>query len=143
MPELECEKSEAHFVLRDGAAGIFLAAHTFPRSRETRAPKVAELHRFRDRISEKFYYLADAPAKDNEGNLSVVRYSRKTKEQYVMTEIPTEEGKPKATGWTAKYIDGKWVEDIPKPKKKAAKKPAAKKTATKKKPKKTDEKPAE
>jgi len=130
LPELECEKSEAHFVLRDGAAGIFLAAHTFPRSRETRAPKVAELQRFRDRISEKFYYLADAPAEDNEGNLSVVRYSRKTKEQYVMTEIATEDGKPKATGWTAKYIDGKWVEDIPK--KKVAKKKAAKKTTTKK-----------
>lgn len=101
LPELECEKSEAHFVLRDGAAGIFLAANTFPRSRETRAPKVAELARFRDRISEKFYYLADAPAQDPEGNLAVVRYSRKTKSQYVMTEV---EGK--ATGWNAKYIDG-------------------------------------
>ncbi|MGL1956703.1 MAG: type I DNA topoisomerase [Colwellia sp.] len=120
LPELECEKSEAHFVLRDGAAGIFLAAHTFPRSRETRAPKVAELKRFRDRISSKFYYLADAPEQDNKGNLSVVRYSRKTKEQYVMTEV---EGK--ATGWTAKFIEGKWVEEIPKPKKKAAKKKAA------------------
>ncbi|WP_159821057.1 type I DNA topoisomerase [Colwellia sp. 20A7] len=128
LPELECEKSDAHFVLRDGAAGIFLAANTFPRSRETRAPKVAELKRFRDRISSKFYYLADAPAEDHEGNLSVVRYSRKTKEQYVMTEILTDD-KPKATGWTAKYIDGKWVEDIPKPKKKVAKK----KVATKKK----------
>ena len=130
LPELACEKSDAHFVLRDGAAGIFLAANTFPRSRETRAPKVAELQRFRDRISEKFYYLADAPVKDNEGNLTVVRYSRKTKEQYVMTEIETD-GKPKATGWTAKYIDGKWVEDIPKPKKKVVKKkaPAKKKVA--------------
>jgi len=46
-----------------------------------------------------------------------------------MTEISTED-KPKATGWTAKYIDGNWVEDIPKPKKKAVKK----KTAVKKKP---------
>jgi len=127
LPELACEKSDAHFVLRDGAAGIFLAANTFPRSRETRAPKVAELKRFRDRISSKFYYLADAPEQDNKGNLAVVRYSRKTKEQYVMTEV---EGK--ATGWTAKYIDNKWVEDIPKPKKKPAKKKAAPKKATKK-----------
>jgi len=127
LPELECEQSDAHFVLRDGAAGIFLAANTFPRSRETRAPKVAELKRFRDRISAKFYYLADAPEQDNNGNLAVIRYSRKTKEQYVMTEI---EGK--ATGWTAKYIDEKWVEDIPK-KKVAKKKPAAKKPAAKKK----------
>ncbi len=125
LPELKCEKSDAFFKLRDGAAGIFLAASTFPKSRETRAPKVAELHRFRDRISPKFYYLADAPQKDPEGNEAVVRYSRKTKEQYVMTEV---EGK--ATGWVAKYIDDKWVEE--QTKKKAAKKPAAKKPAAKK-----------
>ncbi|MEH6594742.1 MAG: type I DNA topoisomerase [Colwellia polaris] len=129
LPELECEKSDAHFVLRDGAAGIFLAANTFPRSRETRAPKVVELARFRDRISEKFYYLADAPAQDPEGNLAVVRYSRKTKSQYVMTEV---EGK--ATGWNAKYIDGKWIEELAKKKVVKAKakpkaKPKPKKTA--------------
>ncbi|SEK35452.1 DNA topoisomerase I [Colwellia chukchiensis] len=127
LPELPCEKSDAHFVLRDGAAGIFLAANTFPKSRETRAPKVAELARFRDRISEKFYYLADAPATDPDGNLAVVRYSRKTKSQYVMTEVDG-----KATGWNAKYIDGKWVEELakkktPKAKAKAKPKPKAKK----------------
>jgi DNA topoisomerase-1 len=129
LPELPCEKSEAHFVLRDGAAGIFLAANTFPRSRETRAPKVEELQRFRDRISSKFYYLADAPVKDPDGNLAVVRYSRKTKEQYVMTELaPEAEGaKPKATGWNAKYVDGKWVEEAKaKPKAKPKTKPKAK-----------------
>ncbi len=125
LPELECEKSDAHFVLRDGAAGIFLAANTFPRSRETRAPKVAELKRFRERISSKFYYLADAPEQDNKGNLAIVRFSRKTKEQYVMTEVDG-----KATGWTAKYVDNTWVEDIPKPKKKVAKKKVAKKKTT-------------
>jgi DNA topoisomerase-1 len=108
LPELECVKSDAHFVLRDGASGIFLAAHNFPKSRETRAPQVAELARFRDRISPKFYYLADAPAKDPDGNPSIVRYSRKTKQQYVMSE--NEEGK--ATGWSAWCTDGKWkVED--------------------------------
>ena len=116
LPELLCEKSDAHFVLRDGAAGIFLAANTFPRSRETRAPKVEELQRFRDRISPKFYYLADAPAKDPEGNLAVVRYSRKSKEQYVMTETITDGGKPKATGWTATYENNKWVETLAKKK---------------------------
>ncbi|WP_448547795.1 type I DNA topoisomerase [Thalassotalea fusca] len=111
LPELPCEKSDAHFVLRDGAAGIFLAANTFPRSRETRAPKVAELKQFRDRISPKFYYLADAPEKDPDGNLAIVRYSRKNKSQYVMTEV---EGK--ATGWTAIYEDGKWQETLAKKK---------------------------
>ncbi|MFT5837676.1 MAG: DNA topoisomerase-1 [Flavobacteriales bacterium] len=105
LPELECVKSDAHFVLRDGASGIFLAAHNFPKSRETRAPKVEELARFRDRISPKFYYLADAPAKDPDGSLSIVRYSRKTKQQYVMSE--DEEGK--ATGWSAWCTDGKWI----------------------------------
>jgi DNA topoisomerase-1 len=121
LPELPCEKSDAHFMLRDGASGIFLAAHNFPKSRETRAPKVEELARFRDRISPKFYYLADAPQKDPDGNLAIVRYSRKTKQQYVMSE--NESGK--ATGWSAWYEDGKWQEQ-------AAKKPAAKAKAKKK-----------
>ena len=121
LPELPCEKSDAHFMLRDGASGIFLAAHNFPKSRETRAPKVEELARFRDRISPKFYYLADAPKKDPEGNPAIVRYSRKTKQQYVMSE--NEAGK--ATGWSAWYDYGKWQEQ-------AAKKPAAKAKAKKK-----------
>lgn len=105
LPELPCEKSDAHFVLRDGASGIFLAAHNFPKSRETRAPKVEELARFRDRISPKFYYLADAPQKDPEGNPAIVRYSRKTKQQYVMSENDS----GKSTGWSSWYQDGKWV----------------------------------
>lgn len=58
--ELPCEKSDAYFVLRDGAAGVFLAANTFPKSRETRAPLVEELVRFKDRLPEKLRYLADA-----------------------------------------------------------------------------------
>jgi len=107
LPELECEKSDAHFVLRDGAAGLFLAAHTFPKSRETRAPRVEELARFRDRISPKFYYLADAPKTDPDKNPTIVRFSRKTKQQYVMSE----DDKSKATGWSAWYENGKWVVD--------------------------------
>ena len=67
---------------------------------------MAELKRFRDRISPKFYYLADAPDKDPDGNLAVVRYSRKNKSQYVMTEVDG-----KATGWKATYQNGKWVEE--------------------------------
>ncbi|WP_459176550.1 type I DNA topoisomerase [Ewingella americana] len=105
LPELQCEKSDAYFVLRDGAAGVFLAANTFPKSRETRAPLVAELARFKDRLPEKLSYLADAPAADPEGNKSMVRFSRKTKQQYVSSE---KDGK--ATGWSAFFVDGKWVE---------------------------------
>jgi DNA topoisomerase-1 len=107
LPELECTKSDAHFVLRDGASGIFLAAHNFPKSRETRAPKVEELATFRDRISPKFYYLADAPAKDPDGSPAIIRYSRKTKQQYVMSE----NDESKATGWSAWFTDGKWLEE--------------------------------
>ena len=46
LPELPCEKSDAYFVLRDGAAGVFGGQH-LPKSRETRAPLVEELARFR------------------------------------------------------------------------------------------------
>ncbi|MEL5636317.1 type I DNA topoisomerase [Serratia ureilytica] len=105
LPELQCEKSDAYFVLRDGAAGVFLAANTFPKSRETRAPLVEELARFKDRLPEKLRYLADAPVADAEGNKTLVRFSRKTKQQYVSSE---KDGK--ATGWSAFYVDGKWVE---------------------------------
>ncbi|WP_145475988.1 type I DNA topoisomerase [Yersinia similis] len=105
LPELPCEKSDAYFVLRDGAAGVFLAANTFPKSRETRAPLVEELVRFKDRLPEKLRYLADAPVTDKDGNKTMVRFSRKTKQQYVSSE---KDGK--ATGWSAFYIDGKWVE---------------------------------
>jgi len=104
LPELACEKSDAYFVLRDGAAGVFLAANTFPKSRETRAPLVEELLRFKDRLPEKLRYLADAPVADADGNKAMVRFSRKTKQQYVSSE---KDGK--ATGWTAFFVDGKWV----------------------------------
>jgi DNA topoisomerase-1 len=132
MPELPCEKSDGYFVLRDGAAGIFLASSAFPRSRETRAPRVSELIPHREEIDPKYQYLCDAPVQDNEGNPAVVRFSRKNKEQYVMSE---KDGK--ATGWSAHYQDGKWV--ISKPevkstvKKKTTKKKSVKKKAAKKK----------
>ena len=96
MPELQCEKVEDTYVLRDGASGMFLAASQFPKKRETRAPLVTELIPHKAEIPEKYHFLLDAPVKDSDGNPSIVRYSRKSKEQYVMTES---EGK--ATGWSA------------------------------------------
>lgn len=60
---MKCEKSDAYFVLRDGASGVFMSAHNFPKSRETRPAKVAELALYRDRLPEKLRYLADAPQK--------------------------------------------------------------------------------
>lgn len=103
FPELPCDNSDAYFVLRDGASGLFMAASNFPKSRETRAPLVSELARFEERLPEKFKYLTTAPQEDPDGRPAVVRFSRKTKENYVRSE---DDGKP--SGWTALYVDGKW-----------------------------------
>ncbi len=107
MPELRCQKVDDHYVLRDGAAGIFLAASQFPRHRETRAPLVAELLPHAKELDPKFKYLLEAPAADPDGVATVIRYSRKAREQYVQSEV---DGKP--TGWRAYFRDGRWtVED--------------------------------
>jgi DNA topoisomerase-1 len=71
--------------------------------------------------------LTEAPLADGDGNPSVIRFSRKTKEQYVMSEVDG-----KATGWTAYFVGSSWqVSDkATKPKTAAAKaKPKAKTTA--------------
>ena len=107
MPELKCEQSDGFFILRDGGAGIFLASNQFPRSRETRKPLVEDLVRHKDEVDPKYQYLTKAPVKDPEGNLSIIRYARKTKEHYVMTEK-----EKKATGWSAHFENGKWVPKI-------------------------------
>jgi DNA topoisomerase-1 len=126
MPELACDKVEDHYVLRDGAAGLFLAASQFPRNRETRAPFVDELLPHKREIDPKYSFLFSAPVADPDGNRSQVRYSRKAGEQYVMTEA---DGKP--TGWRAVYRGGAWlVEEGSKSSAPAARKaPAGKKKA--------------
>ena len=70
-----------------------------------RAPLVEELVRFKDRISPKHHYLAEAPVCDPDGNKAIVRFSRKTKEQYVMSE--NKDGKASGGQHT---INGTWVE---------------------------------
>jgi DNA topoisomerase-1 len=144
MPHLLCEKCDDFFLLRDGAAGIFLAASQFPKHRETRAPTVMELVEVKDKLDPKYRYLADAPRTDPEGRPAIVRFARKTKEQYVTSEVDH-----KATGWRASYQDGRWVEELPPAKrgvtkkkaagrkKAAARKPSARKKAAKKAAKKT------
>ncbi|MCK5820083.1 MAG: type I DNA topoisomerase [Psychromonas sp.] len=74
LPDLKCEQSNAHFILRDGAKGLFLAANTYPKSRETRAPTVDELITYKALISEKFDYLFSAPKCCPDGNPTVVRF---------------------------------------------------------------------
>jgi len=103
LPDVRCEKNDDFFLLRDGAAGLFLAASQFPKVRETRAPKIIELKKVQDRLDPKYQYLLSAPEKDPQGRLTLVRFSRKTKTQYVTSE---EDGK--ATGWAAFYKEGQW-----------------------------------
>lgn len=104
FPEIKCDKNpESHYVLRDGASGIFFAANNFPKVRETRPVRVQELKTYRERLSPKFYYLADAPAADPEGNPTEVRFSRKTKEQYIVSMLLQENGEAKQTNWAAYY----------------------------------------
>src|SRR5690606_28110770 len=75
-------------------------------NRETRAPLVAELLPHQAELDPKYHYLLDAPRQDPQGNPAVIRFSRKTREQYVQSE---EGGKP--TGWRAFFKNGKWVEE--------------------------------
>ncbi len=128
MPELQCEKVDDHYLLRDGASGIFLAASQFPKHRETRAPLVSEILPHANELDPKFAYLLKAPVSDPDGNPAIIRYSRKAKEQYVQSEIDG-----KATGWKAFYRDGKWEEQVAKAPRRKAKAPAKKKSAAKKK----------
>ena len=106
MPELPCTKVDDHYVLRDGAAGIFLAASQFPKHRETRAPLVQELLPHKDELDPKFHYLLSAPTQDPEGNPAIIKFSRKSKEQFV-----TSEAGGKATKWRVFYRNGQWVEE--------------------------------
>lgn len=114
MPELPCTKGKGHFVLRDGASGLFLASNEYPKIRETRNPAVADLKRHAAELEEKHRYLALAPEKDPDGNPVILRFSKKTKQQYVASE---KDDKP--TGWAAFWTNGAWV--VSKPESKAEK----------------------
>ena len=114
MPELACEKVEDHYVLRDGASGMFLAASGFPKNRETRAPLVKEILPHADALDPKYAHLLKAPVEDDDGLPTIIRFSRKTKEHYVQSEV---NGKP--SGWRAVFEGGKWVEQLSGKKKKA------------------------
>jgi len=105
MPELRCTKVDDFYLLRDGAAGLFLAASQYPKHRETRAPTVAELKAHAAEIAPKYRHLLSAPERDPAGQPAVVRYDRKSAESYVRSE---KDGKP--SGWKAEYRDNVWVE---------------------------------
>lgn len=106
MEHLRSTKHDDYFVLRDGAAGLFLAASKFPKIRETRAPKVAELRTVAGQLDPKYQFLLQAPDTDPEGNPTVVKFSRKNQQQYIGSETP--EGKQ--TKWSLVFQNGKWTE---------------------------------
>ena len=106
LPDLLSDKHDDHFILREGAAGLFMAASKFPKIRETRAPKVAELQDIASKLEDKFQYLLDAPTEDDEDNPTVLRWSRKLGEQYVSSE---KEGK--FTKFALYHRKGKWVDE--------------------------------
>lgn len=104
FPNILCTKSEAWFVLREGISGIFFAAHTFPKSKETRSPYVEELFQFKHLLPERLHYLADAPKIDEEGNKAIVCFDKLNKRQYVASKKEN-----KFTGWSAFFIKNKWI----------------------------------
>lgn len=106
MEHLRSVKHDDFFVLRDGAAGLFLAASKFPKVRETRAPKVAELRSVAEQLDQKYQFILNAPDVDPEGNPTLVKFSRKNQVQY----IGSENAEGKQTKWSLQYQDGKWVE---------------------------------
>ena len=106
MPDLKSVKHEDYFILREGAAGMFLAASKFPKVRETRAPKLAELRAIKDQMEDKFQYLFEGPDKDPDGNPTILRWSRKKKEQYIGSEK-----NGKASRWGVYWRKGEWVEE--------------------------------
>ena len=106
LPELKSTKHDDYFILREGAAGLFLAASKFPKVRETRAPKLAELRPIKDKMEDKFQYLFDGPDEDPDGNPTILRWSRKKKEQYIGSEK-----NGKATRWGVYWRNGEWVEE--------------------------------
>ncbi|QFQ32457.1 type I DNA topoisomerase [Buchnera aphidicola (Aphis fabae)] len=104
FPDILCSKSNAWFVLREGISGVFFAAHTFPKSRETRSPFVEELAQFKHLLPKKLHYLADAPKIDEKGNKAIICFDKLNKKQYVASK---KEGK--FTGWSAFFIKNKWL----------------------------------
>ena len=106
LPELKSLKHDDYFILREGAAGMFLAASKFPKVRETRPPKLAELREIKDRMEDKFQYLFAGPDEDPDGNPTILRWSRKKKEQYIGSEK-----NGKATRWGVYWRKGEWVEE--------------------------------
>src|SRR5690625_7695450 len=64
MPELRCVKVDDHYVLRDGASGLFLAASQFSKNRETRASLVEELLHHEEEFYPQYRFLFSVSTTD-------------------------------------------------------------------------------
>ena len=116
VTEIQCEKFEDFYLLRDSMKGLFLAASKYPKNRETRAPSSKEflLAVSQDSLVEACQYLEDpmkhlhlleAPKKDGQGNAYIIRYNKLEDTHYLASE---KDGKK--TGNTATHNGTKWVE---------------------------------
>ena len=103
--DIPCQKyPDEHYIIREGALGLFLSAPGYPQKRETRSPYIKEVSPYRDKLETRFHFLTDAPAEDEEGNPTQIRYSRKKGVNYLLSV--KKDGKD--TGWRAYYEDGNW-----------------------------------
>jgi len=105
MPELRCEGIDDFFVLREGRTGLFLAASKYPKNRQTRPVRVSELIPHANELDPKFKYLLDAPLDDPDGEPTTIRYSRKSKNHYVL-------GKSASKSWIVIFENGEWIPRI-------------------------------
>ena len=83
MPELRCNKVDDYYLLREGAAGLFLAASQYPKHREARSPLIKELVLHKHELEPRLQYLCDAPLFDDKGNDTIVCFAKKTSDYYI------------------------------------------------------------
>ena len=103
LPELKCSTADDYFVLREGAAGLFLSASSYPKIKENRKPLVQELRAVQKQLDEKFPWLATSPDCDPDNNPFAIRFDKKNQQYYLNSE---KDGKP--TEWYAHYEDNGW-----------------------------------
>lgn len=103
MLELKCQKVDDIYVLCDGVFGLFLVVSKFLKNWEIWLLLVKEIKLYCEEIDFKYEFLMKVLEIDLEGNLMVIWYSCKFKEQYVMLE---KDGK--VIGWLVWYVKGKW-----------------------------------
>ncbi len=109
LPSVRCAKVDDHFVLREGAKGLFLAASKYPKYRETRSPLVSEIAEVGEALPEKFQHLAKAPQQDPDGNATDVRFSTKLGKSFLASQVDDKPSKWRAFFDSQKGV-WEWVE---------------------------------